>query len=91
MCGPSPCLHREKRKIRGSLPIVRPCARSGAYGKSVSQPCLPIWMYFLSCPIGRSHSTSSGFFSRGIDLCVAVYLVCLWEEGKSGAPDPVIW
>lgn len=41
--------------------------------------------YFLSCPMCRSHPSSFWISPWGNYPYIAVYLVCLWEEGKSRA------
>lgn len=44
---PNPLNLREKLESVSSLQMVFYCARGGAYGKSVSQPVLPILMWVL--------------------------------------------
>lgn len=50
MLAPNPVLLREKLGIGSSLPNVWCCVRGGVYGKSVSQPFLPILMVFSHLP-----------------------------------------
>ena len=64
---PNPLNLREKLEAVSSLQIVFHCARDGVYGKSVSQPVLPIlmwvlWVFWLV----------SGLLSERVGLCVAV-------------------
>lgn len=79
MLGPNPSLLREKLGTVGSFSIVRCCARSGVYGKPVSQLFLPISMWVFSCSPNVQES-SEGILSERTLSCVAVDLVCLWEE-----------
>ena len=60
-----------------SLLIVCCYAKDGLYGKSVSQPFLPILMrVFLIYPMGRHHSASFWISLLGVFPRVAVDLVC---------------
>lgn len=47
-CGVQNLFLMEKLGVRDFLPIVGCCAGSGVYGKSVSQPCLPVKMWAFS-------------------------------------------
>lgn len=79
MLGPNTSLLREKLGTLSSLSIVCYCARSGVYGKPVSQLFLPISMWVLSCSPNVQESSEEILLER-IFLCVAVDSVCLWEE-----------
>lgn len=94
MCGSNPLLFRKKLEIKSSLPIVCHCAQEVWFmGKVFLSLCYPFWGGCCLCSLMcRNHSSSFGFLSKGIVACAAVYLVYLWEEGKSGAPYvAVLW
>ena len=74
-------------------PVCMMLYQGGLYGESVSQPFLAIsvWIFSHSPDVYESAlQLVSGFLSEVIALCVAVYLLCLWEDGSSGASYVVI-
>lgn len=86
MLGPNPSLLREKLGTLSSLSIVCYCARSGVYGKPVSQLFLPISMWVFSCSPNVQES-SEGILLERIFSRVAVDSVCLWEEVCSASSE----
>ena len=67
--------------------IVWHSARGEVYGESVSQSFLSVFdvgiFSFIKC-VGDAQ-LFCGFLSERIAPCIAVHLMCPWEEGSSGA------
>lgn len=84
---PYSLLLREKLLVGRSFLIIRHCAQGMVYGKIVFQAFLSIsvWvMVFSHLPnVQDLLSQFLDFFQREF-LCVAVDLVCPWEEMSSG-------
>lgn len=67
----------------GSLSIVRLSAGDRLSGKSVSQPFLPVFMWYFSfAQWVVAVKLVSGFPSKAISLNVAVHLVYPWKEER---------
>ena len=84
MWGPNPLILRKKLEAENSLLTVWRCARGEVYGQGLS--AFPthfsgVILSFIGC-VGVAQLVS-GFISEVIALCVALHLVCLWEEGCS--------
>lgn len=81
----NPLVLRKKLQVLDSLPIVYHHAGFGVYGEIIV-PAFPTHYDAVSpliCPLWRC--CSARFFSEEFVPCIAVGLVCLWEDVSLGS------